>query len=76
MKKFGKLYDICDFLAFSPESECLPICYLKCINVQNCNFVGVLHGRETWTDILREEHRLRVPKKILGAVKVEVTEDW
>jgi hypothetical protein len=76
MKKFGKLCNICDFLAFSPESECLPIFYLKCINVQNQNFAGVLCGCETWSIILREEHRLRVPRKMLGAVKVEVTEDW
>jgi hypothetical protein len=76
MKKFEKLYNICDFLAFSPESECLPICYLKYINVQNRNFVGVLCGCETWPVILREEHRLRVPRKIVGVAKVEVTEDW
>jgi hypothetical protein len=76
MKKFGKLYNIYDFLAFSLESECLSICYLKRINAQNCNFVGVLRGCETWSVMLREEHRLRVPRKILGAVKVEVTEEW
>jgi len=44
MKKFGKLYNVCDFLAFSPEPECFPIWYLKCINVQNRNFVGVKLG--------------------------------
>jgi hypothetical protein len=36
----------------------------------------VLCGYETWSVILREEHRLRVPRKILGGVKVEVTENW
>ena len=41
----------------------------------------VLYGCETWSLTLREEHRLRVfqykvLRKILGAKKDEITEEW
>jgi len=36
----------------------------------------VLYGCETWSFILREEHRLRVLRKIFGPKRDEVTREW
>jgi hypothetical protein len=36
----------------------------------------VLYGRETWSLILREEHRLRVSEMIFGPKRDEMTGEW
>jgi hypothetical protein len=36
----------------------------------------VLYGCETWSLTLREEHRLRVLRRIFGPKRDEVTGDW
>ena len=36
----------------------------------------VLYGCETWSLILREEHRLRVLRRIFGPKRDEVTREW
>jgi hypothetical protein len=36
----------------------------------------VLYGCESWSQTLREEHRLRVPRRIFGPKKNEVPGDW
>jgi hypothetical protein len=36
----------------------------------------VLYGRETWFQTLREEHRLRVLRRIFGPKRDEVTGGW
>jgi hypothetical protein len=36
----------------------------------------VLYGYETWSLVLRDEHGLRVPRRIFGPKKDEVTGEW
>jgi hypothetical protein len=36
----------------------------------------VLYGCETWSLTLREEHRLRVLRRIFGPKRDEVTGEW
>jgi hypothetical protein len=36
----------------------------------------VLYGCETWSLTLREEHRVRVLRRIFGPKREEVTGDW
>jgi hypothetical protein len=50
-------------------------------NMQNCNFPQVLYGCETWSLLLREEHKLRVfeivvLRRIFGSKRDEVIGGW
>jgi hypothetical protein len=51
------------------------------IHFQNCRLLLVLYGSETWSLILREEHRLsvfenRMLRRIYGPKWEEVVESW
>jgi hypothetical protein len=51
------------------------------IYVQDYNLPAVLYGCETWSVVLREEHRLkvfenRVLRRIFGPKRDEVTVEW
>jgi len=51
------------------------------IETKNVIFLVVLHGCETWSHILWEEHGLRVfknriPGKIFGSKREEIIGDW
>jgi hypothetical protein len=54
---------------------------IKFKKYKNIILLVVLHGCETWSLILREEHRLRVfentvVRRIFGRRRDEVTRDW
>jgi hypothetical protein len=63
---------------------CLPVCYPKNINIKiyrNIISHVVLYGRETWSIMLRVEHRLRVfqnrvQSNIFGPKRDEVRGEW
>jgi hypothetical protein len=55
---------------------CFPVCYpkIKKIKIYRSIFLpAVLYGFETWSLTLREEHGLRVLRKIFGSKRNEVT---
>jgi hypothetical protein len=46
-------------------------------SITSCaNFISVLIGYITWSLTLREEHRLRVLRRIFGLKRDEVTGGW
>jgi hypothetical protein len=63
---------------------CLPACCLEMVKVKICITIMlsvVLCGCETWSLVLREDHRLRVfvnrvLRRIFGPKKDEVTGEW
>jgi hypothetical protein len=70
-------------LSFSAESFVFQITIQKCKaeDIENYNFAGCFDGCGTWPLTLREERRLRafenrVPTRISGAKRSEVTEKW
>jgi len=70
-------------LSFGAECFVLQFAILKCkdLRIQNYNFASCLYGCETWSFILKEEHRLRVfvngvLRIILAPKRYEVTAEW
>jgi hypothetical protein len=57
---------------------CLLICCLetKIVIYRTIIVLVVPYGYETWALALREEHRLRVLRRILGQKRDELTKDW
>jgi hypothetical protein len=49
---------------------------MKAASGENMNSVYILYGCETWSLTLREEHRLRVLRRICGLKRNEVTGGW
>ena len=70
-------------LSFGAECFVLQFAILKYKHqdIQNFNFASCLYGCETWSFILKEEHRLRVFvdrvfRIILAPKRYEVTAEW
>jgi hypothetical protein len=65
----------------SVQKICLLVCCLKTLKIRIYKTIIlplVLYGCETWSQILREEHRLRVfeRRRIFGPKRDEVTGGW
>jgi hypothetical protein len=57
---------------------CLPVCYPK-INIKIHRTIilpAMLHGCKTWSLTLRDEHRLRVLRRIFGPKRAQTTGQW
>jgi hypothetical protein len=70
-------------LPFGPEPSAFSVAVekLKNFNMQDYNFACGSYGCETWSLILREEHRLRVfenrvPRRIFGSNGDDVKGEW
>jgi len=57
---------------------CFPVCYPQ-INIKIYRTVilpTVLHGCKTWSLTPKEEHRLRVLRRIFGPKRTQTTGQW
>jgi hypothetical protein len=76
IKSSLKLGNTCCHLVQKHLSSCLLSKNLKFKIYRTIILCVVLYGCETWSLILREEHRLRVLSRIFGAMMDGVTGEW